>query len=213
MDVYYDQLAQTATLYVGNLSFYTTEEQIYELFAQCSSPGFGIKRVIMGLDRNTKTPCGFCFVEYYKHSEAVACMRYISGTKLDERFIRCDLDPGYRDGRQYGRGRSGGQVRDEYRQEYDAGRGGWGHARIQEEEERRRREEQIRAVYGASTIEGMPHAEADQQRIIPSGAEGEYYEDFIQARGQGPDTSLKRARSEDEAPDEDEARKNARTEA
>ena len=77
----------------------------------------------MGLDRNNKTPCGFAFVEYYLHSEAVACMRYISGTKLDERIIRCDLDPGYKEGRQFGRGKSGGQVRDEFRQEYDSGRG------------------------------------------------------------------------------------------
>ena len=69
-------------------------------------------------------------------------MRFVSGTKLDERVIRCDLDPGYRDGRQYGRGRSGGQVRDEYRQEYDAGRGGWGHNRMREEEERKLREEE-----------------------------------------------------------------------
>ena len=37
-------------------------------------------------------------------------MRYVSGTKLDERIIRCDLDLGYRDGRQFGRGKSGGQV-------------------------------------------------------------------------------------------------------
>lgn len=79
--------------------------------------------IIMGLDRNNKTPCGFAFVEYYLHSEAVACMRYISGTKLDERIIRCDLDPGYKEGRQFGRGKSGGQVRDEFRQEYDSGRG------------------------------------------------------------------------------------------
>lgn len=77
----------------------------------------------MGLDRNGKTPCGFAFVEYYLHSEAVASMRYISGTKLDERVIRCDLDPGYKEGRQFGRGKSGGQVRDEFRQEYDSGRG------------------------------------------------------------------------------------------
>lgn len=212
MDVYYNQLARTATLYVGNLSFYTTEEQIYELFSQCSVPGFGIKRVIMGLDRNSKTPCGFCFVEYYKHSEAVMCMRYISGTKLDERFIRCDLDPGYRDGRQYGRGRSGGQVRDEYRQEYDAGRGGWGHARVQEEEDQRRREEQIRAVYGAATIEGLPHADGDQQRIIPLGAEGEYHEEHAQARGHAPESQLKRARSEDQDGDGDDARKEPRME-
>ena len=34
-----------------------------------------------------------------------------------------DLDPGYQEGRQFGRGKSGGQVRDEFRQEYDSGRG------------------------------------------------------------------------------------------
>jgi len=58
-----------------------------------------------------RTPCGFCFVEFYTHAEALASMRYISGTKLDERIIRCDLDLGYREGRQFGRGKSGGQVR------------------------------------------------------------------------------------------------------
>lgn len=57
-----------------------------------------------------RTPCGFCFVEYYTHAEATAAVRYISGTKLDERIVRCDLDLGYREGRQYGRGKSGGQV-------------------------------------------------------------------------------------------------------
>src|SRR5882762_8673527 len=41
---------------IGNLSFYTTEEQIYEVFTKCASPedGGGIKRIIMGLDRNTR---------------------------------------------------------------------------------------------------------------------------------------------------------------
>jgi nuclear cap-binding protein subunit 2 len=57
-----------------------------------------------------RTPCGFCFVEFYTHAEALASMRYVSGTKLDERIIRCDLDLGYREGRQFGRGKSGGQV-------------------------------------------------------------------------------------------------------
>lgn len=54
------KLLTTCTLYVGNLAFYTTEEQIYELFSKAGD----IKRVIMGLDRFKKTPCGFCFVEY-----------------------------------------------------------------------------------------------------------------------------------------------------
>lgn len=107
---------------MGNLSFYTTEEQIHELFSKCGE----LKRLIMGLDRFQKTPCGFCFVEYYSHRSALDCMKYVSGTKLDERIIRTDLDPGFEEGRQYGRGKSGGQVRDEYREEFDPGRGGYG---------------------------------------------------------------------------------------
>ena len=105
-------------------SFYTTEEQVYELFSKCGE----IKRLVMGLDRFNKTPCGFCFVEYYTHQDALDCMKYIGGTKLDERIIRTDLDPGFTEGRQYGRGKSGGQVRDEYREDFDEGRGGLGRA-------------------------------------------------------------------------------------
>ncbi|ORY85002.1 hypothetical protein BCR37DRAFT_377977 [Protomyces lactucae-debilis] len=132
-------LATSTTLYVGNLSFYTTEEQIHELFAKCGE----IKRIIMGLDRNTKSPCGFCFVEYYNHSDAADCMMFVSGTKLDDRLIRCDLDPGYREGRQWGRGRSGGQVRDEYREDWDNGRGGWG----KRAQEARQKEHENKATY------------------------------------------------------------------
>lgn len=55
-----EALGKSSTLYVGNLSFYTTEEQLYELFSKAGD----IKKIIMGLDRNSKTPCGFCFLEY-----------------------------------------------------------------------------------------------------------------------------------------------------
>ncbi|KAJ1929094.1 nuclear cap binding complex subunit [Linderina macrospora] len=122
-------LAKSSTLYVGNLSFYTTEEQLYEIFSKAGE----VKRIIMGLDRHQKTPCGFCFVEYYTHESALECMKYVNGTKLDDRVIRTDLDPGFKEGRQFGRGKSGGQVRDEYRQEYDEGRGGWGHIKAKQE--------------------------------------------------------------------------------
>jgi hypothetical protein len=37
-------------------------------------------------------------------------LKYVNGTKLDERIIRTDLDPGFKEGRQFGRGKSGGQV-------------------------------------------------------------------------------------------------------
>ena len=97
-----DPLKDASTLYVGNLSFYTTEEQIHELFSKCGE----IKRLVMGLDRFHKTPCGFCFVEYYTHEDTLDAMKYIGGTKLDERIIRTDLDPGFKEGRQYGRGMS-----------------------------------------------------------------------------------------------------------
>lgn len=115
-------LRTSSTLYIGNMSFYTTEEQIYELFSKCGD----VKKVIMGLDRFHKTPCGFCFVEYYTRADAENAMRYINGTKLDDRIIRTDWDAGFQEGRQYGRGKSGGQVRDEYRTDYDTGRGGYG---------------------------------------------------------------------------------------
>ena len=54
---------------------------------------------------------GFCFVEYYTRSDAEYAMRYINQTRLDDRIIRTDWDAGFIDGRQFGRGRSGGQVR------------------------------------------------------------------------------------------------------
>ncbi|PNF42005.1 Nuclear cap-binding protein subunit 2 [Cryptotermes secundus] len=111
-------LRTSSTLYVGNLSFYTTEEQIYELFSKCGD----FKSVIMGLDKIEKTPCGFCFVEYHSRSDAENAMRYINGTRLDDRIIRTDWDAGFVEGRQYGRGKTGGQVRDEYRTYFDEGR-------------------------------------------------------------------------------------------
>jgi hypothetical protein len=80
----------------------------------------------MGLDRNKRTPCGFCFVEYYTKDDALSCVKYINGTKLDDRVIRADLDVGFAESRQFGRGPSGGQIRDEYRVDYDPGRGGYG---------------------------------------------------------------------------------------
>lgn len=55
---------------------------------------------------------GFCFVEYYTRQDAEHAMRYINQTRLDDRIIRTDWDAGFIDGRQFGRGRSGGQVRD-----------------------------------------------------------------------------------------------------
>ncbi|KAF8061587.1 hypothetical protein FPV67DRAFT_1704293 [Lyophyllum atratum] len=139
-----DMLSKSTTLYIGNLSFYTTEEQIYELFTKCASPEDG--------GWHKTTPCGFCFVEYYTHSEALASMRYVSGTKLDERIIRY-----------------------EHRQDYDAGRGGWG-AQAQRLEVERRREVEER------------YADAQEG----PGA------DWKEAEGPAPDTKKRGRSPEDE---------------
>jgi hypothetical protein len=121
-------------------------------------------------------------VEYYTHAEALTAMRYVSGTKLDERIIRCDLDLGYKDGRQFGRGRSGGQVRDEHRQDYDPGRGGWGAQAAKAEADRRREVEER-------------YQDAGTQPVARGG------EDWKAQASTGGDASRKRERSPDDVGD------------
>ncbi|PNW77467.1 hypothetical protein CHLRE_10g437850v5 [Chlamydomonas reinhardtii] len=115
-------LTSSTTVYVGNLAFTTREEQLYDVFGRVGH----IKRIVMGLDKVQKTPCGFAFAIYYTRRDAEEAVAFLNGTLVDERAIRVDLDWGFVEGRQYGRGRSGGQVRDEFRQDYDPGRGGYG---------------------------------------------------------------------------------------
>ena len=49
-------------------------------------------------------------LRYYTREDAENAMRYITGTRLDDRIVRCDWDVGFKEGRQYGRGKTGGQV-------------------------------------------------------------------------------------------------------
>lgn len=86
------------------------------IWSQCPMQLFSkagpVKRIVMGLDKHKKTPCGFCFVIYYTRQATEDCVTFISGTKLDDRRVRCDYDWGFQDDRQFGRGRSGGQASD-----------------------------------------------------------------------------------------------------
>jgi nuclear cap-binding protein subunit 2 len=113
-------LATSKTLYVGNLAFSTRSCHIQSLFGELGV----VKSIHMGLDRFRKTPCGFCFVEYDRREDALLAVSNISGTKLDGRVIRVELDAGFQPGRQYGRGVGGGQVRDERRNVVDPARSG-----------------------------------------------------------------------------------------
>ena len=113
-----DKLKNSSTLYIGNLSYNTTEFQLYQLFSFCGK----IKRVIMGLNRLTKSPCGFAFIEYLDKESAQTAKKALMGTIIDGKEIRVDIDLGFEEGRQYGRGKSGCQRRDEMRKNYDPDR-------------------------------------------------------------------------------------------
>lgn len=57
---YKEKIEKSSTLYVGNLNLMSTESDIHKLF---SKAGY-VKNIIMGLDKKTLSPGGFCFVEY-----------------------------------------------------------------------------------------------------------------------------------------------------
>ena len=99
----------TNTVYVGNLSYHTKEENIWDLFFKIAK----IKRIIIGLNRYNLTPCGFCFLEFYSSIDADTCVFFLAGLQLDKRIIRIDLDEGFSQGRQFGRGKRGGQIQNE----------------------------------------------------------------------------------------------------
>ncbi|XP_036918682.1 nuclear cap-binding protein subunit 2-like [Sturnira hondurensis] len=115
-------LKESCTPYVGNLSFSTTDEQIFELISRCGN----VRNVFMGLDKIKKMACGFCFVEYHNRTDAENVMLFLNGTILDDYIIHRDWDLGFRKGRQYGCGQSEGQVRDEFHEDFHAGRGDFG---------------------------------------------------------------------------------------
>ena len=53
LDEHIAALQGSTTLYVGNVSNMTTEQQLYEFFSRAGP----VNRVIMGLNRETREPC------------------------------------------------------------------------------------------------------------------------------------------------------------
>ena len=108
---YKEKLRTSSTLYVGNLSFFTAESQLMELFSQCGQ----VVNLFMGLNRQTNKPCGFCFVEFAKREQAARAIDLLNRCSVDNKQIRVDWDYGFQPHRQFGRGPSGAQVRDDRR--------------------------------------------------------------------------------------------------
>jgi cold-inducible RNA-binding protein len=71
-------------LYVGNLSFNTTEESLREVFAQAGA----IKSVSIVKDRETNQSRGFGFVEMATDEEARKAVQMCDGRELDGRNLR-----------------------------------------------------------------------------------------------------------------------------
>jgi cold-inducible RNA-binding protein len=94
-------------LYVGNLSYNVTEDQLRELFGQAGT----IKEVAMIMDRDTQRPKGFGFVEMTTQVEAQKAIEMFNEHELDGRRLMVNFarpKENRRDSRGgYGGGRNG----------------------------------------------------------------------------------------------------------
>ena len=73
-------------IYVGNLSFDATEEQVSKIFAK-----FGkVDSIAMINDRNSGRFRGFCFIEM-EDSAANAAIKALNDTDLDGRTLRVSV--------------------------------------------------------------------------------------------------------------------------
>lgn len=95
-------------LYVGNLSFSTSESQLRELFAAHGD----VSSASLVMDRETGRPRGFGFVEFANDEHARAAMAALNGKNVDGRDLTVN-EAKPREGGGGGGGRGGS-------------RGGWG---------------------------------------------------------------------------------------
>ena len=71
-------------LYVGNLSYNTTDEKLRSLFAEYGE----IESINVITDRETGRPRGFAFVEMATQQAAEASISGLDGKMVDERAIK-----------------------------------------------------------------------------------------------------------------------------
>jgi cold-inducible RNA-binding protein len=102
-------------LFVGNLSFNTTETQLRDAF---SAHGV-VSEINLMMDRETGRPRGFGFVTMSTAEEAQAAIRGLSGQSVDGRELTVNIAKP-REERSGGGGGGGG------RREYGGGGGGGG---------------------------------------------------------------------------------------
>jgi RNA recognition motif-containing protein len=92
----------TQKVYVGNLSYNTTEDTLRTLFAEYGE----IESVNLITDRDTGRPKGFAFVEMSTEQAARAAISGLNGKSVDDREIKVDKANPPRERRSRDRGRS-----------------------------------------------------------------------------------------------------------
>ena len=106
----------SAKLFVGNLSFKTTENDLQDAFAAHGT----VEEANLMMDRATGRPRGFAFVTMSSPEEAQKAIDALNGKELDGRALTVNIArpreerPGGGGGGYGGRGRGGGGGRDRY---------------------------------------------------------------------------------------------------
>ena len=70
-------------IYVGNIPYNATEDQLREFFEQCGK----VSRVHLVMDRDTGRPRGFAFVEMEDDGEGQTAIESLNGKQLDGRSL------------------------------------------------------------------------------------------------------------------------------
>ena len=109
-------------LYVGNLSFNTSESQLREMFAAHGD----VASASLVMDRETGRPRGFGFVEFNNDEHAKAAMTALNGKNVDGRDLTVnEAKPREAGAGGGGRGGFGGGGGGGGRGGSGGGRGGW----------------------------------------------------------------------------------------
>jgi len=74
-------------LFVGNLAFDTTKEELEGLFREVGP----LKDVFLPLDRETRRPRGFAFIEFENDEDATKAIEKFNGHQLGGRAIRVNV--------------------------------------------------------------------------------------------------------------------------
>ena len=71
-------------LYIGNISYQVSEEDLSRLFSQCGS----VSSAVIIRDRETNRSKGFGFVEMATEDQARAALETLNGSEMDGRRIK-----------------------------------------------------------------------------------------------------------------------------